>query len=143
MKNVQNDVHSETIQLRAHHVLCLQGFQGYGYSETFTEYMSQLKKKFLKNPSIFLEIVNSPDSICKHCPYYSNGKCNIDSYSENRIRAMDDLILEILKMEDGSIIIWEDIKFLTSKLTKEEVEHICESCSWMDKCLYFQEMTLK
>ena len=42
VNNVKNGVGSEPIRIRAHHLLCMQGFQGYGYNKTFTENMTHI-----------------------------------------------------------------------------------------------------
>ena len=33
----QEDAYSDPLRIRAHHILCIQGFQGLGYSEEFTK----------------------------------------------------------------------------------------------------------
>lgn len=126
------------VKIRAHHLLCLQGFQGYGYSKEFTRNMSHIKDELNQNPTILLKIKTSPDSICKHCPNCSNFKCNADATSEIRIREMDNLVLETLKIIEGQIVSWSKIRSLTSNLSQKNLDKICGVCSWKDKCIYFQ-----
>lgn len=53
--------------LRGHHLLCLKGFQGYGYDENFTKNMIDVNsKRKMENTTITL--TNSPDDVCKACP---------------------------------------------------------------------------
>jgi uncharacterized protein len=142
VKTVENDVGSEPIRIRAHHLLCMQGFQGYGYNKDFTVNLAKITEKFQTNPSTFLEIVNAPDSICEHCPHYSKGACNMDASSERRIRVMDNLLLQNLEIREGSVISWAEIKSSTFNLNKQTIKEICGSCFWRSKCAYFQQRGL-
>lgn len=143
VKNVKNDVGSESIQIRAHHLLCMQGFQGYGYSEEFTENMAHITDKLRENPSTFLKIVLGSDSICDYCPHYSNGSCNMEPTSESRIRLMDDLLIRELKLKEGSVISWAEVKSLTNNLSPQAISKVCGNCFWGEKCIYFQEKGYK
>ncbi len=142
VSNVKNDVGSVLISIRAHHLLCMQGFQGYGYNQSFTENMTKITEKLRKNPSTFLKIASGPDSICQYCPHYSNGKCDMDLTSESRIRAMDDLLLRKFDIQEGDILSWSEVKSLTTNLSRNEINEICGGCFWGDKCLNFQERGL-
>ena len=62
------------IRLRGHHLLCIQGFQGYGYSEEFLENMKKIHKKIISNEEN-IQLVTGPDDICKSCPNLNNDKC--------------------------------------------------------------------
>ena len=79
------------LKLRGHHLLCLQGFQGYGYDEDFVENMCEINRlRKLEDTSI--KVVNSPDDICKACPNLVDNKC-IDDKNNDKIIAMDNVVL--------------------------------------------------
>lgn len=141
VKDVKNDVGSEPIRIRAHHILCMQGFQGLGYSKEFAENMARIKDQIIQNPSSFIKVIIGADSICKCCPHNSKGICNIESSSKN-IRAMDSIILENLDIEEGSVISSASIPSIAMNLSRQKVKELCGSCSWRNDCLYFQEKML-
>jgi hypothetical protein len=140
VKNVKNGVGSELIRIRAHHLLCMQGFQGFGYNKKFTENMAQVIEKTIKNPSSFIQVTIGTDSICKMCPHNSQGIC--DRQSSNNIRIMDSAVLEKLEIKQGSVHSSASLISKTMKLNDQTVKRLCGSCSWRDKCLYFQEKIL-
>lgn len=135
----QDDGCSEPLRIRAHHILCMQGFQGFGYSEEFTKNMTLITEKIQKTPSFFIEIIIGADSICQHCPHLLDGGCDMEMDSLKVISSMDSLVLKNLNMETGSVISSKQIKTLAGSLTPKKVEKICGDCSWRDDCLYFQE----
>ena len=125
--------------LRGHHLLCLKGFQGYGYSEEFTENMIEINTK-RKSEGMTIHLTNSPDDICKSCPNLKNGLCE-DELQNNRIVSMDN---EVLKKLDASndydaIELFEKIDIIFN--TKENVSKICFNCMWHDKCLFYQKLS--
>ena len=141
MKDVKNDVGSEPIRIRAHHLLCMQGFQGLGYSSEFTQNMAQIIGEIIKNPFSFITVTAEVDSICECCPHNFQGICNKESISNN-IKTVDSIILEKLDLEEGSVISSTSIRSLTTNLSSQTVKKVCGSCSWRNNCLYFQEKVL-
>lgn len=65
------------IYLRAHHLLCLQGYQGYGYDEGFKAKMEDIIDQLANNNNeeYKLIITDSADDLCKSCPNLIDGKC--------------------------------------------------------------------
>ena len=49
------------ITLRGHHLLCIQGYQGYGYSEKFTDNMDNIIEDLIKEG-----FLNKEQTICKN-----------------------------------------------------------------------------
>ncbi len=119
--DADNDLTSGSIRIRAHHLLCIQGFQGLGYSKEFTKNMAQIKDELLNNPSSFIRLVIGVDSICECCPHNSKGICSKGHTSENKMRVMDSLILRNLGIEAGSVISSKYIPSLTRNLSRETV----------------------
>ena len=125
--------------LRGHHLLCLKGFQGYGYDESFTKNMDDVNsKRKLTNTTI--ELTNSPDDICKACPNLKNGLCENKVHNEKIIR-MDDEVLKKLDIskEYNSTELFEKIDNIFD--TEESVAKICFNCMWHEKCLFYQNLS--
>jgi hypothetical protein len=142
VKITLNNIGSEPIGIRAHHLLCIRGFQGLGYSEEFTINMTLITEKIRNNPSFFIKVITEADSICKHCPYLQKDLCNIGTDSGEGIRAMDISVLEELDIESGSLISSSQITVLTDNISPKAVKTICGNCGWREDCLYFQEKCL-
>ena len=60
------------MKIRAHHILCMQGFQGHGYSEEFSQNMSEVIEYLKSNQEQIIEITDDVDVVCKYCPHKKN-----------------------------------------------------------------------
>ena len=125
--------------LRGHHLLCLKGFQGYGYDEAFTENMTEVNS-IRKQKDTTVSLTSAPDDICSSCPNLKNGICE-NSRQNERIVGMD---LEVLnKLDDrkeyNSVELFTEVDEIFN--TKESVSKICFNCLWHDKCLFYQNLS--
>ncbi|WP_424356150.1 DUF1284 domain-containing protein [Methanobacterium sp. MBAC-LM] len=143
------------MKIRAHHLLCMQGFQGYGYSEDFSKNMAEIIEILQNFPEHEIEIVAETDSICTCCPYNINGKCQESQGSleykvfggpkskiltaNNRIISMDLKVLKKLDISPGSIFEAGEIFKITNEKLKTyfDVKDICGDCRWSEKCLWY------
>ena len=124
--------------LRGHHLLCLKGFQGYGYDENFTKNMTKVNS-LRKRDTTIISLTNQPDDICKNCPNLKNDICET-SLQNKKVTCMD---YEVLKKLDSnkeykSVELFKKIDEIFS--TKESVEKICFECKWSEKCLFYQKL---
>ena len=125
--------------LRGHHLLCLKGFQGYGYDEDFTKNMTEINSK-RKLESTTVSLTTSADDICQKCPNLKDGFCE-DPLHNERIVQMDSEVLNKLDIskEYDSLELFEKIDEIFS--TKESVSKICFNCLWHEKCLFYQNLS--
>ncbi|WP_406533639.1 DUF1284 domain-containing protein [Methanobrevibacter sp.] len=125
--------------LRGHHLLCLKGFQGYGYDDDFVENMKDINFK-RKLPETKITLASSPDDICKACPHLKNYLCENNTQNE-RIVEMDNEVLKNLDTtkEYDSKELFEKIDAIFN--TKESVSKICFNCLWHEKCLFYQNLS--
>lgn len=125
--------------LRGHHLLCLKGFQGYGYDENFTENMTDVNEK-RKLPDTQVNLTNSPDDICKACPNLKDNTCGNELKNE-RIVNMDNEVLKKLDVskEHNSLELFEKIDEIFNN--EESVSKICFECMWHEKCLFYQKLS--
>nr|WP_294998131.1 DUF1284 domain-containing protein [uncultured Methanobrevibacter sp.] len=124
--------------LRGHHLLCLKGFQGYGYDENFTKNMTKVNS-LRKRDTTIISLTNQPDDICKNCPNLKNDICET-SLQNKKITCMDNEVLKKLdsNKEYKSVELFKKIDEIFS--TKESVEKICFECKWSEKCLFYQKL---
>jgi hypothetical protein len=104
-KKLETDSKHESapLKIRAHHLCCIQGFQGYGYSPAFVANMRAVISDLEALPSRPLRLITECDAICISCP--SKRECTIqESHLSRRIRQMDLVVLEKLRIEDGTVV---------------------------------------
>lgn len=125
-------MYKEILKIRAHHFLCMQGFQGYGYNSSFTENMATIIDHIKNNCTV--AIVNYCDDICKPCSNNINNTCK----DFEKIKNMDDLVLEALKLNNNDIISTNETFKLVNETFKtiDAAYKICNNCSWKNICTW-------
>ena len=124
--------------LRGHHLLCLQGFQGYGYDENFVKNMSEINRiRKLDNTTV--SITHEADDICKDCPKLNGVLCE-NRINNDRIVSMDDEVLSKLdpSKEYNSLDLFKKVETIFN--SKESVSGICSECMWHEECLFYQNI---
>lgn len=136
------EVGSKCLKLRAHHLCCIQGFQGYGYSPIFVTNLGAVILYIMSFPSRPLKLVSECDIICASCP--RKKECTAQkSIRARSIWNMDLTVMEKLGIKEGTIIeASEAFSLLNSQLIEAcEIEDICGTCKWRPKCLWFMQKT--
>lgn len=126
------------ITLRGHHLLCLQGFQGYGYSEKFVLNMAHINE-LRKSKNTFISLTDECDDICTSCPNLKNNICENEKQN-NIIKKMDNEVLSKLDInkEYNALELFEEVSFKFNTLNS--VENICVGCKWNEKCLFYNKL---
>lgn len=121
------------IEIRAHNLLCIQGFVGMGYSEKFVDNMSEIVKALRKNPKTKVKITISPDSICAACPHLSKTGCTLKGEGhESHMRTQDLDVLHRLQFKQNDEVKWHKITEQISKnIISSELKNICKGCPWL------------
>ena len=124
--------------LRGHHLLCLKGFQGYGYSEDFVKNMTKINANRKENTTK-ISLTNSPDDICRACPKLNCGLCE-NEIQNRRIVEMDNEVLKKLDIskEYDAAELFDIVGNIFN--TRESVSEICSNCMWHEKCLFYQKL---
>lgn len=127
------------LKIRAHHLLCLQGFQGYGYNQRFTDNMAAIIRRLDNDPGLQFEVIAANDVICAHCPNLSETGCRKEEYSSQKIRSLDLKVLEKLNYPPGRKEKARQIIRLTNYVfrTYTDIQPFCGNCDWKEKCLWF------
>lgn len=121
----------EKFLIRPHHMLCLQFFEGKGYSDDFVRNMTNIKSK-LDRENPILNIVHCTDDICADCPKKINKKC----INEESVQGHDDRVYKKIAEDVGDCARWEDIKQAVYKniIDAGNMKEICQDCSWSYIC---------
>lgn len=129
--------------IRAHHIFCIQGFRGKGYSKEFVSNMTTIVDYLNKNKDVRVKLLNSSDHICLGCPnnvgqsemrkfevgqtYEDRGFCE----NESQIVELDNMVLETLGVKaDSDYLYSELLNKIKENLTRERFKYICGDCKW-------------
>jgi uncharacterized protein len=113
-------------KLRGHHLFCLLGYRGMGYSEEYVENMTHLHQTLRNNPKTLIELVKGTDQLCAKYPNSGKYHCQDDN-----IYVRDAAILEKMGLKIGQILKWEDIESCIRKfVVPADIQIVCETCSW-------------
>lgn len=126
------------LKIRAHHLCCIQGFQGYGYSPVFVANMRAVISDIKAFPSRPLELVSECDVICASCP--GKRECTAqESTSSRRIKSMDLVVMEKLKIKEGTVMEADEaFSLVNSQLVNaSDINDVCGTCKWRPKCLWY------
>ena len=120
------------INLRPHHLLCIQKFTGHGYDEAFTAHMSELADSFVTEPGRVVELVYGTDELCSVCPNRQESCCR----SEEKVQRMDRAVLAICRLNTGDAAEWAGLADKAKKLilSTDAFENVCGNCQWFELC---------
>lgn len=129
-------------RIRAHHLLCVQGYQGYGYDSLFTANLTRIRQLFDKAPQSWTKVVAANDIVCACCPHAGEHGCEKDQTAAARIRTMDLTILDRLNLIEGANQRIGALLTLvnTTFKTRSRLQGICDNCRWQAQCLWFQKL---
>ncbi|WP_123053215.1 DUF1284 domain-containing protein [Clostridium sp. JN-1] len=116
------------LTLRAHHLLCIQGYRGYGYSKDFTKNMDKIVYSLKKDTSIQVKIIAKTDIICSCCPYNIGGKSCCNQY---KVNYLDKEVLDLFQIVKNKVYYYRDLlDIIYKKITYESFKNICSTCQW-------------
>lgn len=123
------------MRIRAHHLLCMQGFQGYGYDRNFTAHIFEVIKNVKSCLDIKVEIIAECDVICFYCPNNKGKACQ----KELKIKKIDVYTLKKLDLREGTRGKVQDFLSLANARLRNisDVQDICGDCAWKEKCFWF------
>ncbi|WP_159884643.1 DUF1284 domain-containing protein [Paenibacillus puerhi] len=114
------------IRLRGHHLLCLLGYRGMGYSDEFCINMTAIYERLRVQPETEIVMIEGPDDICGHYPKDQHAHCEGAS-----VYTRDARVLDKLGMELGKPVPWSQV---TAKVADHvepgDIQVICASCPW-------------
>ena len=124
---------SPPIRLRAHTLLCLQGFRGIGYSPGFVENMAAIHRILTEHPEAMVEVLDSPDAVCGACPHRQPVGCILNGdRSEEEMRDQDHVVLKTLGLQVGSRVPWREVlDRIRAAVHAADLITICGHCRWL------------
>ena len=120
------------MNLRPHHLLCIQKFTGHGYDEAFTKHLSGIVALLTDKPETEITITYGCDSVCVSCPDKKNEVC----LSAEKVLKLDSGVLNTCSLTYGDTISWAEASRRAREkiLASDRFEKICNSCQWYELC---------
>ncbi|MBT9160333.1 MAG: DUF1284 domain-containing protein [Dehalococcoidia bacterium] len=126
-----------SLEIRAHHLLCLLGFRGLGYSKEFTENMRNVLATAFSADTL-LKIVDRCDAICASCPYREGSECVKKKDSAEKTWRQDQRIAIRLGIKIGDELPSRELWALVrGRIAPLDLPQLCDGCEWLDYCLRF------
>ena len=124
----------DPVALRAHHLLCLLGFRGLGYSPEFTGNMTRIAARLRAHPATRIRLRARPDDICAACPHLAGGCRQDGPESERRSRRRDRAVLSGLRLRSGEETSWrEALLGLAQAFSPDDIARVCAPCRWLER----------
>ena len=119
------------MKIRAHHLLCMLGFRGLGYSEEFTENMGKVVAEFNSGAALPVIVVAECDVICEPCPHNRGNRCVKKPDSERRVIAKDLDVLRRMGLESGAGLAAARVRQIVKEsFSSGDLAEICSDCQW-------------
>lgn len=111
-------------KIRPHHCLCINFFEGKGYSTDFTENMTAVIE-LLNRENPVVEVITDRDIICRSCPCTD---CH------DKALSYDLKVMDICGLSGR--MHWEDLRQTVSEKIIESgrLKDICGNCQWFYIC---------
>ncbi len=116
------------IKLRGHHLFCLLGYRGVGYSEEYAATMSAVHEALRNKPDTLIQVVKGPDHLCAKFPDDQPYHCE-----ETGIYVRDKEILKRLGLTYSDVLPWREVeRRIRLQVKPDDIAVICETCSWLE-----------
>jgi hypothetical protein len=128
----------DMLKIMIHHLLCIQGFEGFVYDEAFTKNYNKIIDSIKDEPDCLVKIVREIDDLCKKCPYKDENRiCT----KRNDILAREKELANFLKISVGEKFnINELFNKINAKISSKEVanNYLCENCTRRSICGWYK-----
>ncbi|QFJ54233.1 DUF1284 domain-containing protein [Pseudobutyrivibrio xylanivorans] len=118
------------INIRPHHLLCIQKYTGHGYDGTFTNHMNNMIETL--SDEMIVTLHEGCDDLCIACPNNEDGKCT----SLDKVRYMDESVLKTCGLTYGYTSSWKSLADVAKEkiFETDEFYNICHNCEWFELC---------
>ncbi len=124
---------NDPLIVRAHTLLCLQGFRGEGYSPAFVENMGAMHRRLSTDPNLPVLVLARPDAICSACPHLQADGCHLKGAGfEAAMQRQDRAVMARLGIVEGEILPWGEIlRRIAARAEGADLDAICGACPWL------------
>ncbi|MDP6510274.1 MAG: DUF1284 domain-containing protein [Dehalococcoidia bacterium] len=122
------------LTLRGHHLLCLPGYEGFGYTDEHVARMWLVREHLWAHNETVVAVQDSPDVVCQICPHLSNGGCAIEPGDEVWVSRRDRRALSLLGLKAGQQLTWgEVLDRIRGRVDEQKLARACGQCRWFPK----------
>jgi hypothetical protein len=115
-----------TVRLRGHHLLCLLGYRGMGYSPEYVANMTAVHERLRREPQTPVALVDGPDDLCACFPRDRESHCE-----RAGVGSRDETVLARLGLRTGEVRTWEEIeRRIAGRVVPSDIAHWCVTCPW-------------
>ena len=120
------------MNLRPHHILCIQKFTGHGYNAKFTAHMASIVSDLTDKRKTPIIVTRGCDDLCEMCPNNINGVCT----SLEQVTLFDSTVLNICNLTYGEIVQWTELARKAREwiFETDKFNNICTCCQWFELC---------
>lgn len=120
------------MNIRPHHLLCIQKFTGHGYNAAFTAQMASIVSELADKPVTQITVTQGCDDLCKMCPNNISNAC----ISWEKVALMDSAVLSICNLTYGKSVPWIECANKARKriFQMDEFIKICACYQWFEIC---------
>jgi len=122
-------------RIRAHNLLCIQGFVGKGYSPAFVANMTRVVAALdaALDGDARVTVTDEPDALCASCPNLAASGCTLHGEGTERgIVAQDRDVLARLGLAAGRETTWRDVRArIAARVAPSDLDAICGACPWL------------
>lgn len=125
------------MNLRPHHLLCIQKFTGKGYDAAFTAHMNGICTLLRERPETPVTLTDGCDDICAACPHRAGAECD----AAEKVQALDRAVLERCSLHTGLSAEWSSLKNNAAAkiLHTKAFDAVCSGCQWYALCRETEE----
>ena len=122
----------KSLEIRAHHLLCMFGFRGLGYSRAFVDNMRAIVDSFFSKSWAEVELLTGCDAICAACPHARDGKCAAEEGADLAVKSRDENVLAMLGLAAGDRLDSPSlVRLVADKVKPSDLPRICAGCQWL------------
>jgi hypothetical protein len=118
------------VRFRPHHFLCALGFEGKGYSDSFTANMAGIVDDRLRAPggdATVMQVVADTDDICAPCPKRRGTLCS----TQAKIKVLDRAHAHALRLAPREVLTWGEAKDrIRAHVLPGSLKTLCAGCQW-------------
>ena len=115
-------------ELRPHHLMCFQFYEGKGYSPDFTDHMGRILHEMEEDPSQKIVLKAETDIVCECCPNNDSGKCN----AQEKVVRYDREVMRACGFTEGEERSFAEFSQLVARHVIDTGlrNGICSDCRW-------------